>query len=119
MAEKHPALERVWQAMRDRYADIAAQPLPVKFLVKLCELKERELLVTIDVLQRGDVVRLKAGSREMRVSKVLDTETVECTYEDDVRQVTVTAPVADVVKVDGSRDSTFKRHGPEKQSDAP
>lgn len=90
--------------MRDRHADIVAQPMPVKFLIKLCELKEREVLVTIDVLEAGDVVRLKIGSQEMLVSKVLNTQTIECTYFDGIQQVTTTVPVADVVKVEAPRD---------------
>jgi hypothetical protein len=75
--------------------NIVAQPMPVKFLVKLSELRERELLVTIDLLQPGDVVRCKGGSHDMVVCKVLDTETLECTYFDGGQHVTaVVAPSA-------------------------
>jgi uncharacterized protein YodC (DUF2158 family) len=111
MVIKHAALERIWETMREQYADIVAQPMPVKFLVKLCELRESETLVMIDLLKAGDVVRLKVGSNEMLVSKVLDTETIECTHFDGVQQVTASVPVADVVKVGVPRDTNLPLPG--------
>ena len=111
MVIKHAALERIWETMREQYADIVAQPMPVGFLVKLCELRESETLVMIDLLKAGDVVRLKIGSKEMLVSKVLDTETIECTHFDGVQQTTAAVPVADVVKVEVPRDPNLPRPG--------
>ena len=111
MVIKHAALERIWETMREQYADIVAQPMPVGFLVKLCELRESETLVMIDLLKAGDVVRLKIGSKEMLVSKVLDTETIECTHFDGVQQVTASVPVADVVKVGVPRDTNLPLPG--------
>ena len=104
MLRNHPTLEKVWQDARERHADIVGQPLPVRFVVLLCELKEKELLLADSILRAGDIVRLKIGSREMIVSKVLDADTIECTYFDGDRQFAVSIPTADVERVGVPRD---------------
>jgi uncharacterized protein YodC (DUF2158 family) len=106
MPINHPALEKVWEGARREHADIVEQPLPVRFLVLLCELKEKERALA-DSLQAGDIVRLKIGSREMIVSKVLDAGTIECTYFDGEQQFTAAVPAADVEKVGVPRDPTL------------
>ena len=107
MPSIHPALEKVWQGARRQHADIVEQPLPVRFLVLLCELKEKERVLADSVLQAGDIVRLKIGSKEMIVSKVLDADTIECTYFDGEQQFTAAVPAADVEKVGVPRDPTL------------
>jgi uncharacterized protein YodC (DUF2158 family) len=105
MAPINPALERLWQMFRKQNADIVAQPIPMGMLILLCELNEKEQSLTVGIIKPGDIVRLKAGSKEMIVSKVLDANTVECTYFDGEQQFTAATPVADVEKVAISRRS--------------
>jgi uncharacterized protein YodC (DUF2158 family) len=104
MAPFHPALQRIWEEVRKRNADIVEQPFPMRLLTLLCELNEKERSLTTGILKPGDVVRLKVGSNEMIVSKVLDADTVECTYFDGQQQFTAAVPIADVHKVAIPRD---------------
>jgi uncharacterized protein YodC (DUF2158 family) len=97
-------LKKVWESMRRQHADIVAKPMPVKFLVLLCELKEREQRMPRDKLKAGDVVRLKIGSQEMIVSKVIDADTIECTHFDGIQHVRASVEAADVIKVAEPRD---------------
>ena len=107
MTRIHPALEKVWQGARTQHADIVDEPLPVRLLILLCELNERELALSDGNLKPGDIVRLKIGSKEMIVSNVLDGGTVECTYFDGEQQFAATIPAADVCKVEIPCDPTL------------
>lgn len=60
-----------------------------------------------DSLKPGDIVRLKIGSNEMIVSRVLDPDTIECTYFDGDQQITASVPAADVQKVGVPRDQNL------------
>ena len=55
-------------------------------------------------LKPGDIVRLKIGSKELIVSRVLDADTIECTFFDGDQQSTSVVPVGDVEKVEHPRD---------------
>ena len=111
MSRIHPALEKVWQGLRDQNADVVAQPLPVRFLILLCELNERERSLSEGVLKPGDIVRLKIGSKEMIVSRVIDADTVECTYFDGQQQFATTVQAADAQKVETPRDPNLPPPG--------
>ena len=112
MMRIHPALEKVWQGARERNADILKHPLPVHFLILLCELNEREQSLTDGILKPGDIVCLKVGGNEMIVSAVLDAGTIECTYFDGQQQFAAVVPAADVEKVAVPRDPNLP-HPPE------
>lgn len=98
-----PALQRVWELMRQNHVDIIHQSMPSRLLQLLEELDQKERALHSGV-KPGDVVRLKSGSNEMMVSALLDEHTAECTYFDGDQTLTLSVPIADLQKVQVPRD---------------
>ena len=98
MRTVNPAVQRVWELLRQNNADILTQSLPTRLIRLLHELEHKERVMD-SAVKPGDVVRLKAGSNEMMVSAILTDATAECTYFDGDQTLTISVPIADLQKV--------------------